>query len=193
MQTFVLLAMMALREPDGPNLWHLVGLASRTALAISLNRRDSVYLPTVESGIDGEGLLQAHNERRTNIFWALYGLDRLAMFTLNMPPSIRDEDIDIAVSDVLRTPESKPHRCLSRARSRPGAWCLYQALQCAVMAFVLDASMDRFGSHSTESPYLRICPCRLKRLSLETTLFKLNNGTVQVPSRWHSFLSPRAL
>lgn len=84
------------------SLWQLVGLTGRTAVAISLHRRDDIYMPTVYSSWPAVGeepaVVSARNQRRKDLFWAFYSLDRLTMFTLNRPASIKDEDIDVDVS-----------------------------------------------------------------------------------------------
>lgn len=43
-------------------------------------------------------IASARNQRRKDLFWAFYSLDRLTMFALNRPASIKDEDIDVDVS-----------------------------------------------------------------------------------------------
>lgn len=102
MEALTLLCELAIHEPDSFSLWQLVGLAGRTAVAISLHRRDDIYMPTVYPSwpaVDEEpAMVTAHNQRRKDLFWAFYSLDRLTTFTLNRPASIRDEDIDVDVS-----------------------------------------------------------------------------------------------
>lgn len=89
---------MSIQEPDGPDLWQVVGLAARTAVSISIHRKDEVYLPLVAGLFPDEDALKKHNESRKNVFWALYSLDRLTMFTLSRPAALRDDDIDVEVS-----------------------------------------------------------------------------------------------
>nr|XP_031860232.1 uncharacterized protein CI109_004364 [Kwoniella shandongensis]KAA5527304.1 hypothetical protein CI109_004364 [Kwoniella shandongensis] len=99
-QALALLCLLNYYEPGGPNQALLVSLAMRTAVIINLHRRDQVYLPTVAPSFATETELQAHNERRKNIFWALYCLDRLSMFTQGHPPCIRDCDVDVELPSV---------------------------------------------------------------------------------------------
>jgi hypothetical protein len=84
------------------SLWQLVGLTGRTIVATSLHRRDDIYLPTVyptwPTIKEEPAVVSARNQRRKDLFWAFYSLDRLTMFTLNRPASIKDEDIDVDVS-----------------------------------------------------------------------------------------------
>lgn len=97
-----LLCELAIHEPNGSSLWQLVGLAGRTAVAINLHRRDDIYMPTTyplwPACDEDPSVVSARNRRRKDLFWAFYSLDRLAMFTLNRPASIKDEDIDVDVS-----------------------------------------------------------------------------------------------
>lgn len=95
-QSLLFLCRFAILEPGGPGLWQLVGMAARTAMAIRLHRRDDVY-NALQLGTPEMDAVR-HNEKRKNIFWAVYNLDRLATFTLSQPPSIRDSDIDVDVS-----------------------------------------------------------------------------------------------
>lgn len=82
-------------------------MATRTAIAISLHRRDEIYLPTVYGTsqlceVDATEAA-AHNQRRKDLFWAMYSLDRLAAFILNRPSFLTDKDIDVDVSPVALT------------------------------------------------------------------------------------------
>lgn len=99
-----LLSELAIHAPSGLNLWQLLGVATRTAVAINLHRRDDVYLPTVfEAGSpDGQNSeeISAHNQRRKDLFWALYSLERLAAFILHRPTSLSDGDIDVDVGSL---------------------------------------------------------------------------------------------
>lgn len=101
-ESLTLLSELSIHARIGLNLWQLLGAATRTAVAINLHRRDDVYLPTVfglaysESHNSAE--IAAHNQRRKDLFWALYSLDRLAAFILNRPPSLADTDVDVDVS-----------------------------------------------------------------------------------------------
>ncbi|KAL7915570.1 hypothetical protein GGI35DRAFT_466927 [Trichoderma velutinum] len=94
-QALGLLALMSIQEPDGPDLWQVVGLAARTATAISIHRKDEVYLPLMAPFFPDRDALTRHNALRKNVFWAIYSLDRLTMFTLSRPAAMRDHDIDI--------------------------------------------------------------------------------------------------
>lgn len=100
-EALTLLCELAIHEPNGSNLWQLVGLTGRTAIAISLHRRDDVYLPTVYPSwpaVDDEpATISLRNQRRKDLFWAFYSIDRLTTFLLNRPGSIKDEDIDVEV------------------------------------------------------------------------------------------------
>ena len=89
---------MSIQESGGPNLWQVVGLAARTAIAIGIHRKDDVYLPPQAGTFADEKSLYRHNERRKNIFWAIYSLDRLLMFTLLRPGAFRDDEIDVEAS-----------------------------------------------------------------------------------------------
>jgi hypothetical protein len=89
---------MCVQEPEGPDLWQVVGLAARMAVAIGIHRKDEFYLSYVAASFTDEGSLSKHNARRKDIFWAVYSLDRLAMFTLSRPSAIRDHDFDVEVS-----------------------------------------------------------------------------------------------
>ena len=91
---------MSIQSAWGLSLWQTVGVASRTAISLGLHRRDDVYLAAQSSFFTDSSALQAHNNHRKNVFWSLYSLDRLCMFILNKPPSIRDEDIDVDVSSL---------------------------------------------------------------------------------------------
>lgn len=93
-----LLCLMSIQEPDGPDLWQVVGLAARTIIAIGIHRKDDVYLPQIIGSFDDENALSKHNECRKDIFWALYSIDRLTMFTFSRPAALRDHDIDVEVS-----------------------------------------------------------------------------------------------
>lgn len=97
-QALALMSLISLYEPGGPSLFQVVGFAARTALSIGIHRRDEVYFPSILDTFHDEAALRAHNEKRKNIFWAVYCLDRLAVFTLGLPPAIRDSDIDVDVS-----------------------------------------------------------------------------------------------
>ncbi|KAL1409281.1 hypothetical protein Q8F55_006114 [Vanrija albida] len=94
-QALALMSLISLYEPGGPSLFQVVGFAARTALSIGIHRRDEVYFPGILDTFHDEAALRAHNEKRKNIFWAVYSLDRLAVFTLGLPPAIRDSDIDV--------------------------------------------------------------------------------------------------
>ncbi|KEF52351.1 uncharacterized protein A1O9_11591 [Exophiala aquamarina CBS 119918] len=110
-EALTLLCELAIHEPNGSSLWQLVGLTGRTAIAISLHRRDDIYLPTVYPSwpaVDEEpATISARNQRRKDLFWAFYSLDRLTMFTLNRPASIKDEDIDVELPPLTMWPEGK--------------------------------------------------------------------------------------
>lgn len=101
-EALTLLSELAIHAPIGLNLWQLLGIATRTAVAINLHRKDDVYLPTVFGSATLQGLdseeTSLHNQRRKDLFWALYSLDRLGGFVLNRPPSLADTDIDVDVS-----------------------------------------------------------------------------------------------
>lgn len=69
-------------------------MAARTALMLRLHRKDaSEGTASASPGNEQWRLI----EKRKNIFWAVYNLDRLATFILNQPPSIRDSDIEVEV------------------------------------------------------------------------------------------------
>jgi hypothetical protein len=97
-QALTLLSLMAMREPQGPSFWQLVGLAVRTAIALDLHRRDDIYLGRHAFIGSDEAVLASLNEQRKNVFWAVYNLDRLGVYMFGRPPAIRDEDIDVDVS-----------------------------------------------------------------------------------------------
>lgn len=94
---------MCIQEPEGPDLWQVVGLAARTAIAIDIHRKDEIYLPLVAASFPDAETLSKHNRRRKDIFWAIYSLDRLVMFTLSRPSALRDHDIDIEASRNVQT------------------------------------------------------------------------------------------
>ncbi|WVW80532.1 hypothetical protein I302_102517 [Kwoniella bestiolae CBS 10118] len=96
-QSLVFLCRFAIREPGGIGLWQLAGMAARTALALRLHRRDDVYK---QGFLNPDEVDWRQNEKRKNIFWAVYNLDRLATFVLNQPPSIRDCDVDVDLPSV---------------------------------------------------------------------------------------------
>ncbi|KAK6907807.1 hypothetical protein I203_101808 [Kwoniella mangroviensis CBS 8507] len=96
-QSLVFLCRFAIREPGGIGLWQLAGMAARTALALRLHRRDDIYK---QGFLDPNEIDWRQNEKRKNIFWAVYNLDRLATFVLNQPPSIRDSDVDVDLPSV---------------------------------------------------------------------------------------------
>lgn len=97
-QALILLATLTMLAPGGPSYSQLVGMASRTALALGINRKDDVYLASCMAAFGTPEALDAHNEWRKNVFWALYSLDRVCVFILGKPPAIRDQDIDVDVS-----------------------------------------------------------------------------------------------
>ena len=101
-QAFGMLAWFAIAEPGGPNLFQVVGLATRTAIALRLHRRDDVYFALLPPIAD-PGVKRRHNEKRKDIFWGVYCLDRLTMHVLGLPPGIRDQDIDVDVSETMKT------------------------------------------------------------------------------------------
>ncbi|CAH0057998.1 unnamed protein product [Clonostachys solani] len=103
-QALGLLALVSIQEPEGPDFWHLIGMAARAAIAIGIHRKDSVYLPPLSNEYPDAQRLQHHNDRRKNIFWAIYSLDRLATFTLCRPPALRDADIDVAMLTLSTSP-----------------------------------------------------------------------------------------
>lgn len=72
-------------------------MATHTAIAINLHRKDEIFLPPYLVTMDPI-TVERLNEHRKNIFWTLYVLDRLVLSCLGYPPSIRDDDIDIDVS-----------------------------------------------------------------------------------------------
>ncbi len=108
--------MAAINEPRNiVGLWHLVGIASRIAIALGINRKDEVYLASWLKSKESEGreggagihrrrssiydpAMRTLNQRRKALFWSFYALDRLAMYTMGRPAAIRDEDIDVDVS-----------------------------------------------------------------------------------------------
>ncbi|KAF2008627.1 hypothetical protein BU24DRAFT_94379 [Aaosphaeria arxii CBS 175.79] len=110
-EALTLLCELAIHAPGGPNLWQLVGLATRTAIAINLHRKDDIFLPTIYPGwpvtSEDSNTVSARNQRRKDLFWALYSLDRLTVFILNRPVSIREEDIDVDLPPSTMWPEGK--------------------------------------------------------------------------------------
>ena len=58
----------------------------------------------------------AHNQRRKDLFWALYSLDRLAAFIFNQSPCLADSDIDVDVSFVYLDGLSLANASSSRYR-----------------------------------------------------------------------------
>jgi len=81
-------------------------------MIIRLHRRDPAYANGFFDPNDAGWKL---NEKKKNIFWAVYSLDRLASFIISQPHSIRDADIDVDVSAIL-TP----------------TWCIVDSLLYAV-------------------------------------------------------------
>ncbi|KAI0891508.1 hypothetical protein F4806DRAFT_304861 [Annulohypoxylon nitens] len=116
-QALGLLGLMSIQEPDGPDLWQVVGLAARTAVAIGIHRKDEVHLPLVADLFQDEDSLQKYNECRKDVFWALYSLDRLTMFTLSRPAALRDDDIDVEMPS-LPPPSSTLSREVPSAAMR---------------------------------------------------------------------------
>lgn len=112
MQALGLLGLMSIQEPDGPDLWQVVGLAARTAVAIGIHRKDEVYLPLVVGLFPDDYALTKHNACRKDIFWALYSLDRLTMFTFSRPAALRDHDIDVEVRKGCRGEKRQVFRCI---------------------------------------------------------------------------------
>ena len=90
--------MMAIHDPTtASSFWHMIGMAARIAISLNLHRRDSIYLPSIRMLYADDAALRVHNEKRKAVFWSVYCTDRLAMFTLTRPPTIRDSDIDVDV------------------------------------------------------------------------------------------------
>ncbi|OXB33938.1 transcription factor [Cryptococcus neoformans] len=92
-QALTLLASVAIYESD-LNVWRILGMATHTAIAINLHRKDEIFLPPYLVTMDPI-TVERLNEHRKNIFWTLYVLDRLVLSCFGYPPSIRDDDIDI--------------------------------------------------------------------------------------------------
>ena len=97
-QALSFVGIMALHEPGGPSFYQVVGFAARIAMSIKLHRHSALYLQTLSTVFADQAAADLHEQRRRRIFWAIYALDRLAVFNLNLPPSLRDSDIDIEVS-----------------------------------------------------------------------------------------------
>lgn len=121
MQALLLLCVAAVHGPDSFNLWQLIGIAARTCLAIGIHRRDDVYLPMAKLSPGAVAWssedLAVHNRRRKNIFWSVYGLDKLCTFILHRPPSLQEVDIDLEVGFSHFDNSSAPYTQLPKASS----------------------------------------------------------------------------
>jgi hypothetical protein len=76
-------------------------------MALGLHRCDDVYLPTLCSSwpvnTEDPAVVVTLNQRRKDLFWALYSIDRLTIFVINQPVSIQEADIDVDVSESITT------------------------------------------------------------------------------------------
>ena len=86
---------------DDLNLWQTAGVGVRTAVAINMHRNDEVFLAPYRSHMDAAAL-DALNDHRKRVFWTLYLIERLVQYLFGHPPVIRDEDIDVEVSSIVR-------------------------------------------------------------------------------------------
>ena len=112
MQALILLGIYAMFDPSGISLWHVVGFAARTAIALNLHRR-----------VDDTTLPRRVVEQRKRVFYGLFNLDRLVAVTLSKPLAISDDDIDVEVGAVIDSssqqfpselPTDSPYRGTSR-------------------------------------------------------------------------------
>lgn len=71
---------------SGPTVWHLTGMAMRSAVKIGLHRRQKVE-PNEHNPYE--------MEFRKRLFWSIYILDRLLGHVLGRPFSIPEHDIDV--------------------------------------------------------------------------------------------------
>ncbi|KAH7134152.1 fungal-specific transcription factor domain-containing protein [Dactylonectria macrodidyma] len=78
------------------SVWHLIGVAARTALEMGLHRASTYVVPRGRDDDDDDILLkEEHMEIKKKCFWSLVALDRVASIALGRPLAIQVEDIDV--------------------------------------------------------------------------------------------------
>ncbi|ORX35941.1 fungal-specific transcription factor domain-domain-containing protein [Kockovaella imperatae] len=96
-QSLLLLGIYSMFDPSDMSLWHIVGFATRVAIALNLHRKNEDVNVSSEVA-----------EIRRRVFYSLYNVERLVATTLSRPLVISDDDIDIELPSPL--PNDPPYR-----------------------------------------------------------------------------------
>ncbi|KAG7751785.1 hypothetical protein KL911_004363 [Ogataea haglerorum] len=92
-RSLVLLGIYSFFDPKGLYSWSIVGILTRIAVSLGLNRKIR--------DVEAKRMTPAEIEMRHRLFWAVFNMDRLISTSFGRPVAIRDDDINVPLPEPI--------------------------------------------------------------------------------------------
>ncbi|KAF2793925.1 hypothetical protein K505DRAFT_325115 [Melanomma pulvis-pyrius CBS 109.77] len=151
LQVILLVLHFSLSNPQQPVVWHLVGHALRSSIALGLHRDVPADVPSAEADL------------RRRLFWSLYSIDRAVGNTLGRPTGLPDVEISTqfpySKNCVVGNTEITNHCFRLRQLQSEVADVLYQRTQ-PFSAIFIDRTQHRIDDWLSAVP-IATCPTEM--------------------------------
>ncbi|KAH3671602.1 hypothetical protein OGAPHI_000305 [Ogataea philodendri] len=92
-RSLVLLGIYSFFDPKGLYSWSIVGVLTRLAVSLGLNRKIR--------DVEARKMSSTQIEMRHRLFWAVFNMDRLISISFGRPVAIQDDDINVPLPEPM--------------------------------------------------------------------------------------------